>query len=76
MKTENQTPEQQPENHAGIYQALANFQYDCPTIPKMKKGYGYNYAELSKTVELIKPPDSKNAPVKEQYFIVPSSSSR
>lgn len=55
MKNENQTPEQQPENHAGIYQALANFQYDCPTIPKMKKGYGYNYAELSKTVELIKP---------------------
>lgn len=35
--------------------ALAGFQNDTPTIPKMKKGYGYNYAELSKTIELIKP---------------------
>jgi hypothetical protein len=35
--------------------ALANFQNDCPTIPKNKKGYGYNYAEFSKAVELFKP---------------------
>ena len=38
-----------------LYKALANFQYDTPTIPKSKKGYGYNYAELSKTIEIIKP---------------------
>lgn len=38
-----------------LFKALANFQYDTPTIPKSKKGYGYNYAELSKTIEIIKP---------------------
>ncbi|CAB4152796.1 Essential recombination function protein [uncultured Caudovirales phage] len=35
--------------------ALANFQNECPTIPKNKKGYGYNYAEFSKAIELMKP---------------------
>jgi hypothetical protein len=35
--------------------ALGNFQNDCPTIPKNKKGYGYNYAEFSKAIELMKP---------------------
>jgi hypothetical protein len=35
--------------------ALANFQNEAPIIPKNKKGYGYNYAELSKTVEILKP---------------------
>ena len=52
MTTEKQNPE--PE-HAGIYEAIACFQYDCPTITKGKKGFGYNYAELSKTIEIIKP---------------------
>ncbi len=43
-----------------LYKALANFQYETPTIPKGKKGYGYNYAELSKTIEIIKPYLQKN----------------
>jgi hypothetical protein len=43
------------EDKKDLYKALANFQYETPTIPKGKKGYGYNYAELSKTIEIIKP---------------------
>ena len=43
-----------------LFKALANFQYETPTIPKGKKGYGYNYAELSKTIEIIKPFLKKN----------------
>ena len=35
--------------------ALAKFQNEAPIIPKSKKGYGYNYAELSKTIEILKP---------------------
>jgi hypothetical protein len=38
-----------------LFTALMNFQTECPTIPKLKKGYGYNYAELSKTMEMLKP---------------------
>jgi hypothetical protein len=40
--------------------ALMNFQTECPTIPKLKKGFGYNYAELSKTMEFLKPLLKKN----------------
>jgi hypothetical protein len=63
MKTEKMEQKEttlETKTHAGIYEALANFQYDCPTIPKLKQGYGYSYAELSKTVELIKPHLKKN----------------
>jgi hypothetical protein len=38
-----------------LFTALMNFQSECPTIAKQKKGYGYNYAEMSKTIEVIKP---------------------
>jgi hypothetical protein len=38
-----------------LFIALMNFQTECPTIPKLKKGFGYNYAELSKTMEFLKP---------------------
>ena len=38
-----------------LFTALGNFQNDCPTIPKNKKGYGYNYADFTRAVEMIKP---------------------
>lgn len=38
-----------------IYEALGNFQQECPTIKKSKKGYGYKYADLHRIVETIKP---------------------
>jgi hypothetical protein len=38
-----------------LFTALGNFQNDCPTIPKNKKGYGYNYADFTRAVEIIKP---------------------
>lgn len=38
-----------------IYQALGNFQQECPTIKKSKKGYGYKYADLHRIIETIKP---------------------
>lgn len=38
-----------------LFTALGNFQNDCPTISKNKKGYGYNYADFTQAVEVIKP---------------------
>ena len=38
-----------------IYQALANFQQECPTIGKETKGYGYKYASLPTILETINP---------------------
>jgi hypothetical protein len=35
--------------------ALANFQNECPTIEKRKKGYGYNYADFTTSIETMKP---------------------
>jgi hypothetical protein len=43
-----------------LFKALAQFQSECPIIPKGKKGFGYNYAELSKTIEIIRPILHKN----------------
>jgi hypothetical protein len=38
-----------------LLKSLVEFQFECPTIAKGKKGYGYNYAEMSKTMEVVKP---------------------
>jgi len=38
-----------------IYQALSNFQQECPTIAKETKGYGYKYASLPTILEIINP---------------------
>lgn len=38
-----------------VLKSLGNFQQDCPTIKKSKKGYGYKYADLHNIIETIKP---------------------
>jgi len=35
--------------------ALAEFQKECPLIPREKEGYNYKYASLDKIHEIIKP---------------------
>lgn len=51
---------QKTETPMELFKALAQFQSECPIIPKGKKGFGYNYAELSKTIEIIRPILHKN----------------
>jgi hypothetical protein len=51
---------QKTETKIELFKALAQFQSECPIIPKGKKGFGYNYAELSKTIEIIRPILHKN----------------
>lgn len=51
---------QKTETPIELFKALAQFQSECPIIPKGKKGFGYNYAELSKTIEIIRPILHKN----------------
>jgi hypothetical protein len=41
--------------HKSIYEALAAFQAECPTIPKDTKGHNYYYAGLPKIVEVVRP---------------------
>lgn len=38
-----------------LLKSLADFQIECPTIEKRKKGYGYNYADFTTSVEIMKP---------------------
>ena len=38
-----------------IFQSLASFQQECPTIHKATKGYGYTYADLPTIFETINP---------------------
>lgn len=40
---------------AELFLALSEFQVECPTIEKKKKGYGYNYADFTTAVETMKP---------------------
>jgi len=51
---------QKTETPIELFKALEQFQSECPIIPKGKKGFGYNYAELSKTIEIIRPILHKN----------------
>lgn len=43
-----------------IYQALANFQQQCPIIHKGSQGHNYTYADLPKILEVINPILKKN----------------
>lgn len=45
----------QSTQRTNLFTALMKFQCECSTIPKLKSGYGYKYAELSKTMEIVKP---------------------
>jgi hypothetical protein len=45
----------QSTQRTNLFTALMKFQCECQTIPKLKSGYGYKYAELSKTMEIVKP---------------------
>lgn len=45
----------QSTQRTNLFTALMKFQCECGTIPKLKSGYGYKYAELSKTMEIVKP---------------------
>jgi hypothetical protein len=45
----------QSTQRTNLFTALMRFQCECQTIPKMKSGYGFKYAELSKTMEIVKP---------------------
>lgn len=38
-----------------LFKALADFQYECPTILKNTQGYGYVFADLPKIFEVINP---------------------
>ena len=38
-----------------LMNALAEFQKECPLIPREKEGYGYKYSSLDKIHEVIKP---------------------
>jgi hypothetical protein len=50
----------QSTQRTNLFTALMKFQCECQTIPKLKSGYGYKYAELSKTMEIVKPLLLKN----------------
>ena len=43
------------QNEKDLNAALANFQAECPIIPKTKKGHNSDYAPLDEIVYLIKP---------------------
>ena len=45
----------QSKQRTNLFTALMKFQCECQTIPKLKNGFGYKYAELSKTMEIVKP---------------------
>ena len=38
-----------------LYRSIAEFQYECPIIPKSTKGYNYKYALMSTVMEIIRP---------------------
>jgi len=38
-----------------IYEAIANFQYDCPILYKKSEGYGYKYTDLAEIMRVITP---------------------
>lgn len=48
------------EKSVSIYNALANFQQECPVIHKGTKGYGYSYADLPTIFSIINPILYKN----------------
>jgi hypothetical protein len=48
------------QSKTSIYEALFNFQNECPIIPKGKQGYGYNYADIAATMSLVRPILEKN----------------
>jgi hypothetical protein len=48
MKATNEKP-------VSIYQALADFQQECPVIHKGTSGYGYSYADLPTIFSIINP---------------------
>ena len=43
-----------------LFKALADFQQEVPTIHKGTSGYGYSYADLPDTIEIINPYLAKN----------------
>ena len=51
----------QQEQKVSIYNALADFQQECPTIHKATKGYGYTYSDLPSIFKVINPILRKHA---------------
>ena len=43
-----------------LFKALADFQQEVPIIHKGTSGYGYSYADLPDTIEIINPYLAKN----------------
>lgn len=50
----------QSENITNLLMALLSAQAEYPTLPKDKKGYGYNYTDLDTVITTIKPIFIKN----------------
>jgi hypothetical protein len=51
---------QKTETPIELFKSLEQFQFECPIIPKGKKGFGYNYAEIANTIKIIRPILHKN----------------